>query len=91
MLLVEVAYGTSSTDYETGAWFAISNLAEMNHAGLYRPTRFDLGRTLKLPWTTEYFEVRPDGVGPTIGRLSQPKIWELESLVAYLKKLGQLE
>ena len=74
---VDVSYGTSRTytlhDRPAEPALMICNWTEMLHTGLPRPTVFFLGRTLELPWTSDYFTCRraTNGVmeGPVIGHL----------------------
>ena len=57
---VEVACGTSQKPdrlYE-GA-FLIASPSGMRAAGLDLPTKFNLARTVRLPWTREFFTAKP--------------------------------
>ena len=73
---VLVGYGTSQklSRLLTGE-FAIrrmENAAAYKLAGLSADTKFDLGRTLELPWNERYFSVPPNprfGQSPKLGSL----------------------
>lgn len=72
---VRVAYGTSQkmNSLKSGE-FAITSAdgAAYELAGLSHPTKFDLGNTQDLPYTTEWFRVPPKpayGQTPKLGSL----------------------
>ncbi len=82
---VEVAYGTSQISKAYISSFYVANLSEMNEAGLYQATRFELALTLTLPWAEEFFIKRSDGKGPIIGRLPEVCIFRLQHLLKLLE------
>ena len=68
---VGVCFGTSKNIMDDPLDLVISNMSEMNTAGLYYATRFKLGKFRKLPWASEFF-AHPSGKGsPIIGKLGQ--------------------
>lgn len=84
---VEVAYGTTKLKFNSRPFdFIISKMPEMDACGLYRATRFDLDNTIWLPWTTDWFEIRPDFFSPTIGKLTDEGIRMLQIVVSWRKK-----
>ncbi|MEN9874850.1 MAG: hypothetical protein RL186_1747 [Pseudomonadota bacterium] len=71
-LSVLVAFGTSNLKRaDHGENLVLQNVTEMNWAGLYMPTLFDLGRTKRLVWTDRWF------VSPDSKRFDTPKIGSL--------------
>jgi hypothetical protein len=82
---IEVAYGTSQTHKDFYSSFYVGNLVEMNAAGLFHPTRFELANPLLLPWSEEFFIQRPDGVGPIVGRFSDAQIALCSQVVKILR------
>lgn len=78
---VEVCYGTSKKSPDSNPLdLHVTNLAEMNIAGLPQATCFVLERCIWLPWAGEFFERREDGTGPVIGELGTQTLMQLESL-----------
>ncbi len=75
---VKVAYGTSQKlDRMLAGEFAIrklDNAAAYVLAGLSYDTKFNLGKTLSLPWDSKFFGVPPD---PKHGQI--PKLGSLHS------------
>ncbi len=68
---IEVTYGTSKTkSFERPLDLIIANAAELNAMGLPQATRFDLDRTIWLPWAEEWFTPRTHGQSPIIGSLT---------------------
>lgn len=68
---VRVIYGTSNPKIgERPFDFHVCNMTEMDQAGLFHPTRFDMDRRLWLPWSPEYFPAADGYHTPAIGRLS---------------------
>lgn len=57
---VEVAFGTSRKTHRLykGA-FLVASPSGMRAAGLDLPTKFDLARTVRLPWAREFFTAKP--------------------------------
>jgi len=81
---VEVVYGTSTLKLDTRLYdLVISKMSEMNECGLYRATRFDLDKSIWLPWNTDWFEIRPDFFSPVIGKLTAEAIKLLQITLAY--------
>jgi hypothetical protein len=78
---LEVAYGTSKLHKPYVSSFYVANLTDMNAAGLFLATRFELDLTLLLPFAEDYFPKRPDGVGPVIGRLSSHSVDLLKQML----------
>ena len=79
--MVEVTYGTSNTKSDERPFdLILANAAEMAMMGLPQATRFDLDRTLRLPWAREFFEPRRDRPTPVIGHLTHSAIAQLEAL-----------
>lgn len=86
---VEVVYGTSTLKLDSRPYdLIISKMSEMNACGLYRATRFDLDKSVWLPWNTDWFEIRPDFFSPVIGKLTQEAIKLLQVTLAY-KQLAE--
>ncbi len=57
---VEVAFGTSQTsDRHYKGEFLIASPSGLRAAGLDLPAKFDLARTVRLPWTREFFTAKP--------------------------------
>lgn len=83
----EVAYGTSVDPLRASlAHFTVSKVSEMDECGLYYATRFRLDRTMQLPFTDEFFEIRPDRTSPVIGRLTEYGIKLLQMQMAYYQQ-----
>jgi hypothetical protein len=81
---VDVGFGTSVDPFRTSlADFTISKMSEMDACGLYYATRFRLDRTLILPYTDEFFEIRQDTQSPIIGHLTEYGIKLLQMQMAY--------
>jgi hypothetical protein len=67
---ISVAFGTSrNTDQLERTAFLVATPSGMRAAGLELPTKFDLSRTVRLPWASEYFAVKPGGRGLVMGSL----------------------
>jgi hypothetical protein len=65
-------YGTSNPKIGTRPYdFHVCNLTEMDEAGLFNPTRFDMDKRLWLPWTKGYFPTSRGYSTPAIGHLSE--------------------
>lgn len=86
---VKVAYGTSqaTTTLHSGefAIFRATNLAAYEAAGLSYDTKFDLKRTLDLPYNSEWFRVppaAPHGQIPKLGILHSSLMRALEAAAA---------
>lgn len=84
---VEVAFGTSKDPCRTSlSDFTISKMSEMDACGLWYATRFRLDRTMVLPYTDEFFEVRSDCRSPVIGQLTEYAIRLLQVQMAYYQQ-----
>ena len=84
---VEVVYGTSKDPYSNSIiHFSIVTLAEMNVCGLKQATRFDLNRTMTLPWSQEFFECLPGKPTPIIGHMPEYEVKKLQTQIAYLQQ-----
>jgi hypothetical protein len=78
---VEVCYGTSKLKKDLFPLdLFIENAAQLNLLGLPQATRFEIDRTLQLPWAKEFFEPRDGTKTPIIGRLTEDEIAQLETL-----------
>ncbi len=67
---VEVAFGTSKKPKRLyRGEFLIASPAGIRAAGLDLPTKFDLARTVRLPWAQEFFAVRPGQSRLVLGAL----------------------
>ncbi len=67
---VEVAFGTATkTDRLYKGEFLIASPSGMRAAGLDLPTKFDLARTVRLPWTREFFTSKPGRTRLILGSL----------------------
>lgn len=78
---VEVTYGTSNTKNDTRLLdLIIQNATDLAEMGLPQATRFDLDRTVILPWSAEFFEPRAGYETPIIGHLNHSAVAQLEAL-----------
>ena len=67
---VEVAFGTSRRiDRLYRGEVLISSPSGIGAAGLDYPTKFDLLRTVRLPWAEEFFAVKPGNSSLVMGSL----------------------
>ncbi|MFQ5955455.1 MAG: hypothetical protein ACE5JZ_10365 [Kiloniellales bacterium] len=67
---VEVAFGTSKkTDRLYKGELLIASPSGMQAAGLDLATKFDLARTVRLPWAREFFTVKPTKSHLVLGSL----------------------
>lgn len=81
MAAVEVTFGTTKIKkLERPFDLQIHNIAAMDHAGLPSATRFDLDRTIWLPWASEYFTPRKGYNSPISGGLDEMTQMQLEAL-----------
>lgn len=86
---VEVCYGTSQLKKDRFPLdLFIENAAQLNLLGLPQATRFELDRTLQLPWASEFFGPRDGTKSPIIGRLTQDEVSQLETLKRIRKARG---
>ncbi|MFC3711267.1 hypothetical protein ACFOMD_01710 [Sphingoaurantiacus capsulatus] len=89
---VSVVYGTTKLRREERLGdFVVANLAELDAAGLYRATRFDLNKCATLPWATNFFQTRPGYQSPVIGRLSEYGIYMLQVTISVRQARQQRE
>ncbi len=66
----EVTFGTSKkTDKLYRGEFFVGSPSGMTSAGLDLPTKFDLGRTVRLPWARQYFSIKPGATRLIMGSL----------------------
>ena len=80
--MVQVAYGTSKNIQPTRLGsFVISNCEEMDIAGLYQATRFELGRAVTVPWAKEWFCKNDKRKGPIVGHLGPMAIIRLGKMI----------
>jgi hypothetical protein len=77
---IEVCFGTSKNIMDDPEDLVISNLSEMDCAGLYYATRFKLDKCRNLPWCVEFFVPPPGKVSSIIGKLGQQSRVYLEEL-----------
>jgi hypothetical protein len=85
---VEVVYGTSVMKIGGRRFdLHVSNVAEMDWAGLFHPTRFDLDQRVWLPWAEEFFLVPKGKVSPVVGSLSPYMVRKLQEQYAYKQHL----
>lgn len=69
---VEVTYGTSKLkSFERPYDLIIQNAGDLSAMRLPQATRFDLDKTIWLPWAEEWFAPRVHGQSPIIGSLTQ--------------------
>jgi hypothetical protein len=89
---VEVVYGTKVLKLERRSLdLHVTNVQEMNRAGLFHPTRFDLDKTIWLPWAEEFFVPGAGKVDPILGSLSPYMIRKLQEQYAYKQHFKQLK
>lgn len=80
---VEVTYGTSRIrEAEFPYDLVIQNFASIEACGLPRATRFQLDKTILLPWNDTFFECRDGFKTPVIGQLDQLAVMQLEAIKA---------
>ena len=78
---VEVCYGTSKLKKSMYPYdLFIENAAQLTLLGLSQATRFELERTVFLPWAKEFFECRDGSKTPVIVHLSDSEIGQLETI-----------
>lgn len=88
---VNVMYGTTKLRMRENPFdFYVSNMTEMDHAGLFHATRFELKRCKIVPWAEEYFAKLRGYPSPVIGRLSPHSIRMLQVAVAHAQHNGHL-
>ena len=78
---VEVTFGTSNTKSDERLYdLIVSNASERAVMGLAQATRFDLDRTVRLPWAKDFFQPHDGHNTPIIGHLTPAAIAQLEAL-----------
>ncbi len=77
---VEVSFGTSKNVMDNHLDLIISNVEEMNVAGLFQNTRFKLDKTRRLPWTREFFVPPLGKKTPIIGHIGTTSVAQLEAI-----------
>jgi hypothetical protein len=88
---VEVVYGTKVLKLGRRSLdLHVTNVQEMNWAGLFHPTRFDLDKAVWLPWAEEFFVPGKGKVDPILGALSPYMIQKLQEQYAYKQHFQQL-
>ena len=84
---VEVAFGTSrKTDRLYNGEFLVGTPSGMRAAGLDLPSKFALGRTVRLPWAAEFFTIKPGGVRLVMGSLHPTDVIALRRAARALAK-----
>ena len=86
---VQVIYGTSALKTSVRPLdFFVTNYADMYEAGLPQATRFDMDKSLWLPWAEEFFTARRDYPSPIIGHLSERSQEFLKYVVEMRQRRG---
>lgn len=79
--LLDVTYGTTKLRHSENPFdLIISNLASIDACGLPAATRFALGRTIIVPWCSEFFQAREGYNSPRIGSLDTQSKMQLEAI-----------
>ncbi|MCH7554547.1 MAG: hypothetical protein IIC08_00860 [Proteobacteria bacterium] len=82
---IEVAFGTSKkTDKLHRGEFLVGSPSGMTCAGLDLPMKFDLGRTVRLPWARQYFSIKPGNTRLVMGSLHPTDVLVLRQAVKAL-------
>ena len=82
---VEIAFGTSQkTDKLYKGEFLVVTPSGIRAAGLDLPSKFDLGRTVRLPWAREFFTIKPGGSRLVMGSLHPTDITALQGAASAL-------
>jgi len=78
---LEVTYGTSNLKLDVHTLdLIVANATDLAEMGLPQATRFDLDRTVTLPWCEEFFVPRAGQQSPIIGHLNFAAVSQLEAL-----------
>jgi hypothetical protein len=86
---VALLFGTSNPKFGTRPFdFHVCNMTEMDEAGLFYPTRFDMDKRLWLPWAKEWFPICNGFSTPAIGHLSENCQKSFLALVKRRKERG---
>ena len=84
---IEVAFGTSKkTDRLYKGEFLVATRSGRRAAGLDRATKFDLGRTVRLPWAIQFFTVIPGGDSLLMGSLHPTDVMVLRQAAKALAR-----
>ena len=84
---VEVAFSTSQkTDRLYKGEFLIASPWGMRAAGLDLRTKFDLARTVRLPWARDFFVVKPGKVRLILGSLHPADVIALQNAALALAR-----
>lgn len=84
---VEVAFGTSKkTDKLYKGEFLVATPSGRRAAGLDLATKFDLGRTVRIPWAIQFFTVRPGADSLIVGSLHPTDVMALRQAAKALTK-----
>ena len=91
--MVRVSFGTSQLEGKKPPdHLIIRNVTDMNEAGLYRTTAFDLDKTRWLPWCREFFDQRSlEYSSPVVGRLSADMRHVLQISIALRKSKAAIQ
>lgn len=82
---IEVAFGTSKkTDRLYRGEFLVGSPSGMTSAGLDLPTKFNLERTVRLPWARQYFSTKPGDTRLVMGSLHPTDVLALRQAVKTL-------
>lgn len=78
---VEVTFGTSNAKHDERPFdLIVSNSVALDECGLPCVTRFDLDKTIWLPWAKEFFAPREGYTSPVSGGLNEMCKMQLEAL-----------
>lgn len=81
MAAIEVTFGTSRIRHTEHPFdLIIENSIALDECGLPCATRFNLDRTIWLPWAREYFSAREGYTHPVTGALNESSRMQLEAL-----------
>ena len=84
---IEVAFGTSKkSDKLYRGEFLVGSPSGMTSAGLDLPTKFDLGRTVRLPWARQYFSIKPGNTRLVMGSLHPTDVLALRQAAKTLPR-----
>lgn len=83
---IEVAFGTSKkTDKLYRGEILVASPSGMDNAGLDLPTKFDIGRTARLPWAHKFFSIKPGHTRLVIGSLHPTDVLALRKAAKDMK------
>lgn len=84
---VEVAFGTSKkTDKLYEGEFLVATPSGRRAAGLDLATKFDLGRTVRIPWAIQFFTIRPGADSLIVGSLHPTDVMALRQAAKALTR-----